>query len=379
MERSRIGAGVGGRRPQDHGLRVDLGRLQLDGEPRLLERVAIGHPFVGVGGAAFVMDAVFEDRLAVHALRVACPVEALRHARLLTVPEGPADAKLALVVREAGDAVIEEAVLVVGCGRGASAPAIAVQVLAGRAPLPLREVRAPAPVELVPRGQTGKVRLRRARLCEGDRGAEPQDRRQDDRDEDHAAPPSQRRLRWGLPGTVSRRLRCHGSRVACQLSRGSRISRAPLGTPDVRTDPWSRGSLAKSGVASAPVVGSHVTCFDRPLKRLAAVLGRIAVSYEGQFAPRTCQAPRAVPRRAAGASASGPHAASASPRGGMRRRGLAASASGPHAALRGERCHPPSGRCPPAERAAPLVPIADTGRGATTFPLGSRPCWSWCR
>jgi len=105
---------------------------------------------VGRRGVEVVVDLL--DVLAVVALGVGQAEEPLLEDRVLAVPEGQGQAELALLVADAGDAVLAPTVgpaprLVVGqVVPGVAAGAV---VLADRAPLPLAQVRAPLLPELL--------------------------------------------------------------------------------------------------------------------------------------------------------------------------------------------------------------------------------------
>src|SRR5262249_48803535 len=97
---------------------------------------------------AVEVEVVLLDVLAVIALGVGKPEEALLEDRVLPFPQGQGEAQPLLVVAEAGQAVLAPAV---GAGPGLvvtevvpGVAALAV-VLPHRPPLPLAEVRAPLP------------------------------------------------------------------------------------------------------------------------------------------------------------------------------------------------------------------------------------------
>ena len=116
------------------------------GEGRVRVLVPPPHPRVGRGVVG--VEVVLLDVLPVVALRVRQPEEALLEDRVLAVPQGQAQAQLALVVADAGHAVLAPAVgpgsgLVVG--EVVPGVAVVAVVLADGAPLPLAQVGAPLP------------------------------------------------------------------------------------------------------------------------------------------------------------------------------------------------------------------------------------------
>src|SRR5262245_35129312 len=99
-----------------------------------------------MGGSAIKIEVVLLDVLAVVALAVGQPEQALLQDRVLAVPQGQGEAELLLVIGDAGQAVLAPAV---GAGAGLvvaevvpGVAALAV-VFADGSPLPLAEVGSP--------------------------------------------------------------------------------------------------------------------------------------------------------------------------------------------------------------------------------------------
>ena len=179
VQRRRLWAAVGGRDPDQDVVRVRLRVLDHDVEVAALaedarvEQLELGIPaaaaavlldepgvrvfglrvlvepaHVGMGRRAVQVEVVLLDVLAVIALRARQAEVAFLQDRIVLVPQGEREAEALVVVRDAEDAVLAPAVdararVVVG----EEVPGVAVRrvVLAHRAPLPIGQVRAPAP------------------------------------------------------------------------------------------------------------------------------------------------------------------------------------------------------------------------------------------
>src|SRR5947207_2512790 len=119
-------------------------------------RILVEVLHVGVGRRVVEVEAVLLDVLAVIALRACETEEALLEDHVAAVPEGQREAESLVVVRDAGQAVLAPAV-------GARAGVIVREIFPGRAPgtvifaygapLPLGQVRAPAPPVRNPAGR----------------------------------------------------------------------------------------------------------------------------------------------------------------------------------------------------------------------------------
>ena len=126
--------------------------LDQPGVGKLALRILVEHLQVGVRRRGVEVVVELLDVLAVVALAVGQAEEALLEDRVAAVPQGQRQAEALLVVADAGEAVLAPAV---GAAAGVVVrevvPGVAVGavVLADGAPLPLAQVRPPAPPRLL--------------------------------------------------------------------------------------------------------------------------------------------------------------------------------------------------------------------------------------